>query len=218
MVRIASRFSSEIQLDIVELRQVLAGGQVAEPVVQQPRVGAGGLGQRAGVRGVGGVEVGAPVVSRIARRDDVERHALAVPQLQIAHGRPDRPALSPAVRRRIAGHQQGEVDHPRRQLAVIAVGVVDVGAIAGRPVHARFPLMSGRCRRLDGAVSCCSRAFLPSFRATVERTPMLIQKYRLRHGWSQEQLAELSGLSVRRLPVWNRSTPSRPSSTSISPV
>jgi transcriptional regulator with XRE-family HTH domain len=28
---------------------------------------------------------------------------------------------------------------------------------------------------------------------------MLIQKLRLQHGWSQEQLAELSGLSVRTI-------------------
>jgi transcriptional regulator with XRE-family HTH domain len=41
---------------------------------------------------------------------------------------------------------------------------------------------------------------------------MLIQKLRLQRGWSQEQLAELSGLSVRTInasnedkpPAWNR--------------
>ena len=32
-----------------------------------------------------------------------------------------------------------------------------------------------------------------------ESTPMLIQKLRLQHGWSQEQLAELSGLSPRTI-------------------
>lgn len=32
-----------------------------------------------------------------------------------------------------------------------------------------------------------------------EDTPMLIQKLRLQHGWSQEQLGELSGLSPRTI-------------------
>lgn len=32
-----------------------------------------------------------------------------------------------------------------------------------------------------------------------EKTQLLIQKLRLQHGWSQEQLAELSGLSVRTI-------------------
>lgn len=32
-----------------------------------------------------------------------------------------------------------------------------------------------------------------------ESTPMLVQKLRLQHGWSQEQLAELSGLSPRTI-------------------
>jgi len=32
-----------------------------------------------------------------------------------------------------------------------------------------------------------------------EETPMLIQKLRLQHGWSQEQLGELSGLSPRTI-------------------
>jgi transcriptional regulator with XRE-family HTH domain len=33
----------------------------------------------------------------------------------------------------------------------------------------------------------------------IEGVPMLIQKLRLQRGWSQEQLAELSGLSVRTI-------------------
>lgn len=32
-----------------------------------------------------------------------------------------------------------------------------------------------------------------------ETSPLLIQKLRLQHGWSQEQLAELTGLSVRTI-------------------
>jgi len=36
---------------------------------------------------------------------------------------------------------------------------------------------------------------------------MLIQKLRLQHGWSQQQLAELSGISVRTIQRIERGQP-----------
>lgn len=48
---------------------------------------------------------------------------------------------------------------------------------------------------------------------------MLIQKLRLRHGWSQEQLAHLSGLSVRTIQrIENGQTPSIESLKSLASV
>ncbi|WP_377841868.1 2TM domain-containing protein [Bosea sp. UC22_33] len=48
---------------------------------------------------------------------------------------------------------------------------------------------------------------------------MLIQKLRLRHGWSQEQLAHLSGLSVRTIQrIENGQTPSVESLKSLASV
>jgi transcriptional regulator with XRE-family HTH domain len=45
-----------------------------------------------------------------------------------------------------------------------------------------------------------------------ERIPMLIQKLRLQHGWSQEQLAELSDLSVRTIQRLERGQTASPES------
>src|SRR6201995_1484527 len=41
----------------------------------------------------------------------------------------------------------------------------------------------------------------------IEGTQMLVQKLRLQRGWSQEQLAELSGLSVRTIQRIERGQP-----------
>jgi transcriptional regulator with XRE-family HTH domain len=41
--------------------------------------------------------------------------------------------------------------------------------------------------------SCCHPLFM------TDPSPLLIQKLRLQRGWSQEQLAELTGLSVRTI-------------------
>ena len=49
--------------------------------------------------------------------------------------------------------------------------------------------------------------FRRKFRSLIEGSPMLIQKLRLQRGWSQEQLAELSGLSVRTIQRIERANP-----------
>jgi transcriptional regulator with XRE-family HTH domain len=46
-----------------------------------------------------------------------------------------------------------------------------------------------------------------SFVSTKEISNMLVQKLRLQRGWSQEQLAELSGLSVRTIQRMERGLP-----------
>jgi transcriptional regulator with XRE-family HTH domain len=56
--------------------------------------------------------------------------------------------------------------------------------------------MSGGWRVADVVRRACSRLILGSL---MEGSQMLIQKLRLQRGWSQEQLAELSGLSVRTI-------------------
>jgi len=49
--------------------------------------------------------------------------------------------------------------------------------------------------------------FRRKFQPLIEGSPMLIQKLRLQRGWSQEQLAELSGLSVRTIQRIERGQP-----------
>jgi transcriptional regulator with XRE-family HTH domain len=53
----------------------------------------------------------------------------------------------------------------------------------------------GLCRVHDVALNALSRHLL----VMSDTSPQLIQKLRLQHGWSQEQLAELTGLSVRTI-------------------
>jgi transcriptional regulator with XRE-family HTH domain len=66
-------------------------------------------------------------------------------------------------------------------------------------VEAVTAAMSAPCRRHGGSVSC-RFAPIPGIFFTVRaRQQMLVQKLRLQRGWSQEQLAELSGLSVRTI-------------------
>jgi transcriptional regulator with XRE-family HTH domain len=56
--------------------------------------------------------------------------------------------------------------------------------------------MSGNWRVADVVCRACAKLILGSL---MEGSQMLIQKLRLQRGWSQEQLAELSGLSVRTI-------------------
>ena len=53
--------------------------------------------------------------------------------------------------------------------------------------------LSGTCRARD----VVHRALIGQFRPMPDDSTLLIQKLRLQRGWSQEQLAELAGLSVR---------------------
>src|SRR5690348_13551302 len=70
-------------------------------------------------------------------------------------------------------------------------GCVGLGSLARRPA------LSCRSRVIVGSLTCSSSLFKGNLGLT--RSQMLIQKLRLQRGWSQEQLAELSGLSVRTI-------------------
>jgi transcriptional regulator with XRE-family HTH domain len=63
--------------------------------------------------------------------------------------------------------------------------------------------VSGACRVADVVIRSDPRQVRPS----IEGTQMLIQKLRLQRGWSQEQLADLSGLSVRTVQRIERGQP-----------
>src|SRR5262249_42569113 len=58
---------------------------------------------------------------------DVERQSQAIPELEITHRPPDW--------RCDTGAQASEAQHPGAKFAVITVDVVDLGDVAGRPVH-----------------------------------------------------------------------------------
>jgi hypothetical protein len=106
-----------VQGDHVELGQLVAGGEFGEGLIEQPQVGARRIGQFARVGHLCRVEVDAPELAGAGGSVNVQRQALAKAQLQVAQ------RLTRAVRLRT--RQQREREKPGRQLAVVAVGVVD---------------------------------------------------------------------------------------------
>jgi transcriptional regulator with XRE-family HTH domain len=74
---------------------------------------------------------------------------------------------------------------------------------------------SGPCRRRDVVLS----ASCGQFGTVTDDSPLLIQKLRLQRGWSQEQLAEIAGLSVRTIQRLERGqTPSAESLKALAAV
>jgi transcriptional regulator with XRE-family HTH domain len=59
--------------------------------------------------------------------------------------------------------------------------------------------VSGQSQANDGLLTCSAKLFHRKVYSMFEGSQMLIQKLRLQRGWSQEQLAVLSGLSVRTI-------------------
>src|SRR5271166_6638678 len=95
------------------------------------------------MRGLARIEVSSPKVAVICGGMDVDRYALAEAELQIS----ERLGLGARNSRAQAGQPQ----KARAELAVISVGIFDLGRIAGRPghgfCHAALPSYNYRSRQ-----------------------------------------------------------------------
>src|SRR5262249_36576623 len=115
------------QGDDVEFWQIRLSRDFGESVVEELGAGARRIGKRACVRDVTWVEIGTPEFAENRGGVDVEREPLAIPELEITQRLPGW--------RRDPGTQASEAQNPGTKLAVITVGVVDLGDVACRPIH-----------------------------------------------------------------------------------
>ena len=123
-VVVADPAPDAVDADEVERRQVVAGGELGEALVEQLGVAAGGGAEGLGEGGLAGVEVGAGPVHAGGGGVEVDAQALAEAELagggDLGWGE--------------AGVEQGQREAGGVELGVVAVGVADVGDVAGGPV------------------------------------------------------------------------------------
>src|SRR5262249_49468223 len=116
-----------LQGDDVEFRQIRPSRDFGEGIVEEFGARAGGIGKRACVCYVTWVKIGTPEFAENGRGVDVKRQPQAIPELEITQRLPPW--------RRDTGAQASEAQHPGTKFAVITEDVVDLGDVAGRPVH-----------------------------------------------------------------------------------
>jgi hypothetical protein len=124
------------------------------------------------VRSLAWIEVGSPKITFVSSGMNIDRYSLAESELEVLE--------RIGLRRRGSGAQTGEPQIGRAEFPVTAIGVFDLGRIAGRPghgfFHARSPVSAWEpipnpqqrfCAKSFGELDPPESSFIPMRTATI---------------------------------------------------